>query len=112
MLLGDGRFAKDSRFRYHASNTVLRKQALQKGRVFIQKNSQLENLTAEELKQKLIDNPSLYQKVICYNSTLRSTPSYWYQKTKQLEDMVSQLKHPTFFFTISAADIQWPALYR
>ena len=112
LLHKSGRFAKDPRFRYFACNSILRWQALQKGQVCVQKNSEIANMNAVALKQALIDRPTLYRKVLCYNSSLRSTKSYWFARSKELQDMVKQLGAPTLFFTLSAADIQWPELYR
>lgn len=112
ILLGDNRCIKDSRFIYHASNTILRDQCKQKGIILVRNNSGLQDLNAEQLKQRLLEEPSLYQKVLCWNSNLRSSPSYWHTRAKELEAMVNQLKSPTLFFTLSAADVYWPELYR
>lgn len=69
-------------------------------------------MNATALRQALIDSPNLYRKVLCYNANLRSTKSYWFARSKELQDMVEQIGAPTLFFTLSAADIQWPELYR
>lgn len=94
-----GRFAKDPRFRYFACNSLLRWQALQKGRISFQKNSEIANMNADALKLALIDRPALYRKILCYISNLRSTKSYWFARSKELQDMVKQLGAPTLFFT-------------
>lgn len=112
MLYKDGRFSKDPRFIYFATNTLLRNQALAKGRIYVQRNSEFENMNGEQIKAALLANPALYKKILSYCSNLRSTPPYWYSKSKELEDMVKQLKSPTLFFTLSAADLQWPELFR
>lgn len=112
LLLSDSRFIDDERFRYHGSNLILRSQALKKGRIFIERNSELRNMSADQLKEALLQNPVLYNKVLCYNSNLRSTCSYWHARSKELEAMVKQLGPPTLFFTLSAADLQWPELFR
>lgn len=79
LKLRGGHFAKDPRFRYFASNYILRHQALQKGKIFVQKNSEVANMSAEQLRQALIDNPLLYRKVLSFGSNLRSTPPYWWK---------------------------------
>lgn len=112
LLHESGRFAHDPRFRYFACNSLLRWDALKKGKIFVQKNSEIANLSPDALRQALIDSPALYRKVLCYNSNLRSTRSYWYARSKELQDMVQTIGAPTLFFTLSAADIQWPELYR
>jgi hypothetical protein len=53
ILYYDGRFASDPRFRYFATNTFLRSQSLQKGRVFVQNNSEFANLSREEIIERL-----------------------------------------------------------
>ena len=72
-------------------------------------------MTADQLRQALIANPSLYRRTLSYNSNsnfLRSTKSYWYTRSQELQDMVKQLGAPTLFFTLSPADFHWPELYR
>ena len=44
--------------------------------------------------------------------TIRSSPAFWQQKQKELMSMIRQLGCPTFFLTLSAAEIKWPELLR
>lgn len=74
------RFSEDDRFRYFASNTLLRNTALQDARLFVRKNSELANMDANQLRVAIESNTSLYQKILSYGSNLRSTPSYWYKR--------------------------------
>lgn len=78
MLIDDQRFAKDARFPYFASNIWLRKSALEKGRLFVQKHSELANLTAHELQARILENQSLYRKVLSFGSSIKSTPPFYY----------------------------------
>ncbi|XP_063392313.1 uncharacterized protein LOC134677816 [Cydia fagiglandana] len=48
----DGRFAKHPRFRFFAMNSSLRWAALQNGKICVQKNSELQNLTAAGIKER------------------------------------------------------------
>jgi hypothetical protein len=41
---------------------------------------------------------------------LRSSPSYWKEKTKKVLAMVRQLGKCTFFITLSAAETKWKEL--
>ena len=50
--------------------------------------------------------------IMLYTSKIRSTNSYWYQRFDELITMVKQLRKPTIFFTLSAADQQWNDLYK
>ena len=47
-----------------------------------------------------------------YAAKVRSTNSYWYQRSDELLTMVKQIKKPTIFFTLSAADHQWNSLFK
>ena len=111
-LYKDGRFHRDPRFRYFACNCLLRWQALENANVMVRKNTALVNMNADQIRQALLDNPSLYRKVLCFCSNLRSSRPYWYTRSQELKDMIEQLQSPTFFFTLSAADLQWSELYR
>lgn len=45
-----------------------------------------------------------------FMSSIRSAPEFWESKKKQLFAMVRQLDNPTFFITLSPAEIDWPEL--
>lgn len=60
----DGRFAKHPRFRLFAMNSLLRWAALQNGKVCVQKKSELQNLTATDIKKRLAENSNLLK--ICF----------------------------------------------
>ena len=79
MKLKGGHFAKDERFRYFGSNYILRHQALQKGRIFVEKNSEFANMSVEQIKEALVNNPLLYRKILSFGSNLRSTPPFWWK---------------------------------
>jgi len=42
--------------------------------------------------------------------SIRSSPSYWKQKTQTIQSMVRQIGKCTLFITLSAAEIQWTEL--
>ena len=44
--------------------------------------------------------------------TIRSSPAFWQQKQNELMSMIRQLRCPTFFLTLSAAETKWPELLR
>lgn len=79
MKLKGGYFARDVRFRYFASNFILRHQALKKGSLFVEKNTELQNMNLEQLRVALAENETLYRKVLSFGSSLRSTPPYWWK---------------------------------
>ena len=45
-------------------------------------------------------------------TVLRGTRAYWNKCHAELLDMVQQIGSPTIFFTLSAADMQWPYLHK
>ena len=49
--------------------------------------------------------------VMRFGSSLRGTRYFWHKAKNELTDMISQLRCPTFFFTLSAADTKWPDLH-
>lgn len=65
-----------------------------------------------DLKKMLEENPNLLKKMMFYNSNLRGTKAYWHARGQELLAMVRQLGLPTLFFTLSAADMHWPDLYK
>lgn len=112
LKLKSGAFARDVRFRYMALNTKLRHEMMIKGRVYVRQNSSVANMLPDQLREALIGNPSLYRQVLSYGSTVPSTPSFWFTRKSELQSMIEQLNTPTIFFTLSAADHQWPELFR
>ncbi|GFR50622.1 hypothetical protein Agub_g12709, partial [Astrephomene gubernaculifera] len=69
------------------------------------KASQVAN---EEVLQDLIRTDAAYRDF----KQLRESPDYWDKAKKDLFAMLRQLGQPTFFMTLSAADLQWPDLLR
>ncbi|KAK3923555.1 ATP-dependent DNA helicase RRM3, partial [Frankliniella fusca] len=69
-------------------------------------------MTLTELKGELETNPSMIKKIMYRNSTISGTKSYWFARGRELLSMVEQLGLPTLFFTLSAADLHWPDLFK
>ena len=107
----DERFEKHPRFTYFAMNSIFRWKSISNANFFITRNH-LNNLSIEELKDKLNNNDNFRNKILGCNVTLRGTTAYWRQRQQELFDMVDTLGPPTFFFTLSAADSFWPELYK
>ncbi|XP_015793934.1 uncharacterized protein LOC107370453 [Tetranychus urticae] len=111
MQYKDGRFAKDSRFRFFAFNSIMRWQAINQGNLYVKKNK-FGNLDAEAVLEKVKEDSHLADSIMFYAGKLRSSKSYWFQRSGELHDMVEQLSTPHIFFTLSAADYHWPDLYK
>ena len=46
-----------------------------------------------------------------FKTSLRGTMSYWAKNKAELTDLLDQIGTPIIFFTLSAADMQWPDLH-
>lgn len=111
MMYQDQRFAKHPRFRYFALNTIMRHRALQTGRIYVRQNPHDGHLSVDELRDMIHHNSeNLSNRVLHFGSSLRGTRQFWQRQRSRLTAMVETLGLPTAFFTLSAADLQWPEL--
>lgn len=70
-------------------------------------------MTAQELKELLKESdPKLANKMVRYGASLRGTRAFWHERRQELTDMIRVVGTPHLFFTLSAADLQWPDLHR
>lgn len=70
-------------------------------------------MTAEGLQALLQEGDNqLSNKMIRYGGSLHGTRAYWLQRRQELMDMIRIKGAPHLFFTLSAADLQWPDLHR
>ena len=65
-----------------------------------------QNILNEEFVENLIQHDDGYQLL----KNVKSSPSYWQDKKKNLMAMIRQLGIPTFFITLSAAETKWTEL--
>lgn len=71
------------------------------------------SLTAGDIRTMLDDgDEALANRMICYGNDLRGTRAYWLARRAELVDMIRMQGAPHIFFTLSAADLQWPDLHR
>ena len=54
----------------------------------------------------------LVSKMMRYGAKIRGTRAYWLARRHELMDMIRTGKSPHAFFTLSAADLQWPDLHQ
>jgi len=70
-------------------------------------------MSMERLQQIVNDNPDdVTHHVSRILSSIRGSGPYWKQQCEKLMALMIDKGMPTIFFTISAADYQWPDLYR
>ena len=111
MLYHDQQFAKHPRFWYFALNTQMRQRALQTGRVYVRQNPHDGHLSIDELREMVRhDGDALSNHVLHFGASLHGTRQFWQKQMNCLTAMVHTLGLPTVFFTLSAADLQWPEL--
>ena len=111
ILYHDKRYANHPRFRYFVLNTLMRHHALQTGRIHVRENPHDGHLTIDELRDMVgHGSDRLSNRVLHFGATLRGTRQFWQKQKTRLTAMVDTLGLPTVFFTLSAADLQWPEL--
>ncbi|KAE8737614.1 hypothetical protein FOCC_FOCC016923, partial [Frankliniella occidentalis] len=105
----DGRFARHKTLRFFALNSLMRWTSLTNGRIFVRNNPMFRNMSAHHLREFLRhDRENALKGAMFYGSKLKHTRPFWQARTGELLDMVDQLKIPTPFMTLSAADLHWP----
>lgn len=113
MRFEDGRFARHERFMWWAFNTLQRQRARADARIFVRQRHDEAQLTVEDLRTLMEEGDrQLASKMMRYATSLRGTRAFWLARRKELMDMITVKKSPHLFFTLSAADLQWPDLHK
>ncbi|KAJ3525773.1 hypothetical protein NMY22_g10434 [Coprinellus aureogranulatus] len=108
-----GRFSRHKRFPWFAFNTLQRSRALTKSKVFVRQNHDEGKLTGEDIEEMLKEkDESIVSKMMRYGEDLRGTRAYWAARRAELVDVMKVKGSPHIFFTLSAADLQWPDLHQ
>lgn len=107
------RFAEHPRFSYWALNMLQRSQILQQTGIFLKQNPGEQHLTLEQLRDMITNNSSnfLLSKLSWYIANITGSDAYWYKAKEELKAIIQHAGPPTFFFTLSAADMHWPELH-
>ena len=109
----DGRFQADPRFVFFSYNSILRWEALQIGRVYVNNNPNERQMSVADIRELLAqDQRNISTKILRFGSQIRGTAQYWYKRGREIMAMNEQLGSATVFFTFSVADMQWPDLAR
>ncbi|CAF4292043.1 unnamed protein product, partial [Rotaria sordida] len=58
----------------------------------------------DEMQMKFLMNKDMIYRHL---QLVRGSPQYWHQRLKDLFGMTRQLGFPTFFITLSCADLRW-----
>jgi ATP-dependent DNA helicase PIF1 len=110
----DDRFATHPRFRFFALNLIFRHRAMSRGKFLFSRNVGGRNMTVGQLKQSLAgqNGDELAEKIVRCVKTVRGTRPFWALEGAKLRDMLDQIGTPTFFYTLSMADMSWPDLHK
>lgn len=73
-------------------------------------NKQKEKITAADLKRH--ENADLIENSYVFMRQIRGTPAYWRNELLNLLAKIYTLGPPTWFITLSAADLHWPELFK
>ena len=105
----DGRFARDLDYLFVAQYIVEAKQILDDANNFIWRQKPGRNLTASQARDQSVMSQCLRKdKAYRFMKNIRGSPPYYQRTLYELLAMIRQLGTPTFFLTISAADMKWP----
>lgn len=104
----DGRFARDLDYLFVAQYIVESKQALDDGNNFVWRQKPSRQFTASQVQDRAflsehVRNDRAYR----FLKNVRGSPPYYQKTFYELLAMIRQLGTPTWFFTLSAADMKW-----
>ena len=113
LLDQDGRFSKDPDYFLTLQYAVEHKQVQDQLNIAIRQTSgrqyQGEDINAGHLKNPNVLNNLIHQdKAYRFLKNIRGSPPYWQNMFFETLAMIRQRGIPTWFFTLSAADLQWP----
>ena len=105
----DGRFARDLDYLFVAQYIVEAKQVLDDGNNFAWRQKPSRQFTAAQARdQTLLSQYMRKDKAYSFMKNIRGSPPYYQHTFYDLLAMIRQLGTPTWFFTLSAADLKWP----
>ena len=110
LLDADGRFCKDVEYLLTAQYAVESKQVADDASIML-RQSKGKLYRGQALTAGLIRNRSVLLQMIQRDDTyknVRGSPAYFQRVQYEVLAMIRQLGIPTFFLTLSAADMQWP----
>ena len=106
------KFASDSDYIFFV-NSVVQQLRLHSQISIAMKKVSGENLTAGMFSQSFKDTVKQFianDKAFSFMSTVKGTPAYWKKFLQEVLSMVKQLGSPSFFLTLSCADLRWNEL--
>ena len=112
MRHSSGCFAQHPRFRYYLFNRMQREKAMQTGNAFHKKYAGDAVSTVDELRELLKEGDrGMAKKLQWWSQNLRGSAAWKGARRSELRDMIATVGLPTFFVTLSAADLHWHHLH-
>ena len=109
----DGRFARDLDYLFVAQYIVEAKQVLDDGNNFAWRQKPSRQFTAAQARdQTVLSQHVRKDKAYSFMKNIRGSPPYYQRIFYDLLAMIRQLGTPTWFFTLSAADLKWPDMIK
>ena len=109
LLNVDGRFARDLDYLFVAQYIVEAKQVSDDGNNFALRQKPCRQFTAAQARdQTVLSQYVRKDKAYSFMKNIRGSPPYYQRTFYDLLAMIRQLGTPTWFFTLSAADLKWP----
>ena len=104
----DGRFARDLDYLFVAQYIVEAKQVRDDGNNFAMRQKPSRQFTAAQALNPTVLNQFVRKdKAYSFMKNIRGSPPYYQHTFHDLLAMICQLGTPTWFFTLSAADLKW-----
>ena len=98
-----------------AQNLEKRHRFLSQRRIFLRRNTKLENISEEILRRILTTQGPEFKELInsmqLYNSNIVGSNVYFYKRRRELEALMEVKGIPTAWFTFSGADNHWCDLH-
>ena len=105
----DGRFARDLDYLFVAQYIVEAKQVSDDGNNFVWRQKPSRQFTAAQARnQTVLSQYVRKDRAYSFMKNIRGSPPYYQRTFYDLLAMIRQLGTPTWFFTLSAADLKWP----
>ncbi|CAF4317779.1 unnamed protein product, partial [Rotaria sordida] len=101
----DSRFATDSSYIFYLQYLGDLKQVYSGINIAFRKKLPMSaKQSLDEMQMKFLMNKDM---IYHHLRSVRGSPKYWHQRLKDLFGMTRQLGFPTFFITLSCADLRW-----
>jgi hypothetical protein len=105
----DGRFARDVDYIFVSQYIVESKQVNDDSNHYIYRQKPHSSVTAGQIRQQNVLQEHVRQDVAYrFLKNVRGSPPYYQRTFNDLLAMIRQLGTPTWFLTLSAADLRWP----